>query len=156
MGKEPRIKIGFGKKNQHISLASNEAIRMATGEFIALLDNDDELSVNALFEVVRALNDNPDIDFIYSDEDFITPEGRYFQPHFKTDFNLSVLYRTTNITHLAVIRRNIGDEIHWFREGYEGAQDHDFSAYHRTYPKNPHIPKIYIHWRQSLTSTSSI
>ncbi len=152
---DPRIKIGFGKENQHISLASNEAIKMADGEFIALLDNDDELSENALLEVVRALNDNPEIDFIYSDEDFITPEGRYFQPHFKTDFNLSLLLSHNYITHFAVIRRNIGDKINWFRKGYEGAQDHDlFLRIIERTRKIYHIPKILYHWRQSNTSTS--
>jgi len=154
-GKDGRIKVSFGKTNKHISLASNEAIKMADGEFIALLDNDDELSANALFEVVKVLNDNPEIDFIYSDEDFITPEGRYFQPHFKTDFNLSLLLSHNYITHFAVIRRKLGDEINWFRKGYEGAQDHDlFLRITERTRKIYHIPKILYHWRQSETSTS--
>ncbi|HPR33064.1 MAG TPA: glycosyltransferase family 2 protein, partial [Prolixibacteraceae bacterium] len=153
--RDKRIKIQLGEVNRHISHASNEAIKMAGGDFIGLLDNDDELSPDALLEVVKTINEIPDIDFIYSDEDMISPEGSYFQPHYKTDFNRSLLLSHNYVTHFAVIRKGLGDSLGWFREGYEGAQDHDLflriiDKTNRIY----HIPKILYHWRQSATSTS--
>jgi len=150
-----RIKIRFGEKNQHISLASNEAIKMAGGDFIGMLDNDDELTPNALLEVATAIDEYPDINFIYSDEDFINPNGNYFQPHFKSDFNRSLLLSHNYITHFAVIKRKIGDDLGWFRKGYEGAQDHDlFLRIIDVTRKIHHIPKVLYHWRQTETSTS--
>jgi O-antigen biosynthesis protein len=154
-GKDPRIKITFGKENKHISLASNEAIKMATGEFIGLLDDDDELVPAALLEVVTSINDNPDVDLIYSDEDFISLKGNYNNPHFKSDFNRSLLLSYNYINHFAIIRSEIGNKLGWFREGYEGAQDYDlFLRIIEKSRKIVHISKILYHWRQSATSTS--
>lgn len=155
VGRDSRIKIAFGDVKKHISLASNQAIKMATGEFIALLDHDDELAPIALLEVVKSINQSPDTDFIYSDEDFISLKGNYYNPHFKSDFNRSLLLSYNYITHFAVLRKEQGDELGWFREGFEGAQDYDLFL--RIIEKNHkivHIPQILYHWRQSATSTS--
>jgi O-antigen biosynthesis protein len=153
--RDPRIKIQFGNVNKHISLASNEAIKMSSGDYIGLLDHDDELSPIALLEVINSINQNPTVDFIYTDEDFISQNGKYFNPHFKTDFNKALLLTHNYITHFAVIKKELGESICWFREGYEGAQDHDLFL--RIIDKTNnivHIPKVLYHWRQSETSTS--
>jgi hypothetical protein len=105
IGKDPRIKIEFGKTNQHISGASNEAVKIASGEFIGLLDHDDELTPDALLEVVRVLNSNPELDFIYSDEDKKEPDGSLSEPHFKPDFSIDLLLSVNYICHFTVIRK---------------------------------------------------
>jgi GT2 family glycosyltransferase len=155
VGRDTRIKIAFGNENMHISLASNQAIKMATGEFIALLDHDDELASFALLEVVKSINENPDVGLIYSDEDFISLKGNYYNPHFKSDFNRSLLLSYNYICHFAVVRKELGDDLGWFREGYEGAQDYDlFLRIMEARKKIVHVPKVLYHWRQSATSTS--
>ena len=83
---DPRIKVCFRPKNGHISAASNSALELATGEFIALLDHDDELTPHALYEIVSAHNADPTADFFYSDEDKIDEEGHRHEPYFKPDF----------------------------------------------------------------------
>jgi len=148
---DSRIKVRFGKKNKHISGASNEALKMATGEFVALLDNDDELSPNALFEVVKVLNKHPKADLIYSDEDKIDTENRRLEPFFKPDWSLDLLLSINYICHLGVYRRSIIKKIKGFRRGYEGSQDYDLVLrfIEKTNPKKIfHIPKILYHWRK--------
>lgn len=151
-----KIKISFGKENRKIAGATNAAIQMATGEFVALMDNDDELTKDALFEVVSALNKDKSLDFIYSDEDKIETDGSFVEPHFKSDFNLDMLLATNYISHLAAIRKSVGDNIGWFRDGFDGSQDHDL--YLRLIDQTRkiyHIPKVLYHWRKIPGSTSS-
>lgn len=153
---DSRIKIRFGKNNGHISAASNEAIKMATGTFIALLDNDDELSPHALYEVVKLLNEHPEADLIYSDEDKLTLKGERTEPFFKPDWSLDFLLSANYICHLGVYRKSIIDEIGGFRLGYEGSQDYDLVL--RFVEKTTHIfhiSKILYHWRKVKTSTAS-
>lgn len=155
---DPRIKIELGKINKHISGASNEALKMATGQFIGLLDNDDTLSPNALYEVVQVLQKNPKIKFIYSDEDKITKTGKRFAPFFKPDFSPIFLETNMYTGHFGVYHRDLVKKLGGFREGFEGSQDHDLvlritdqisdSEIH-------HIPKILYHWRILPTSTAS-
>jgi glycosyltransferase involved in cell wall biosynthesis len=153
--KDARIKVSYGKKNMHISGASNEALKLATGEFIALLDNDDELSSDALFEAVKAINENPNADFIYSDEDKMELSGERVDPFFKPDWSLDLFLSLNYLCHLAVMRKSIGDKIGWFRVGYEGAQDFDLFLRFISQTKNiKHIPKILYHWRKLETSTA--
>src|SRR5690606_9578571 len=121
--KDERIKVSFGSVNCNISEASNRAIQIATGDFIGLLDHDDTLSIDALFQVVKVLNKDPLIDFIYSDEDKIDEKGHYVDPHFKSDYNPDLLLCYNYICHFAVIRKSLGDTLGWFRKGYEGSQD---------------------------------
>ncbi len=147
----PKIKVSFGKENLHISGASNEALRMAIGEFVALLDNDDELSPNALYEVVKLLNEHPDADMIYSDEDKITTKGKRMEPFFKPDWSPDLFLSMMYTCHLGVYRKKIIMEIGGFREGYEGSQDYDLVLrfIEKTTPeKILHIPKVLYHWRQ--------
>ncbi|MEI7690679.1 MAG: glycosyltransferase, partial [bacterium] len=157
-GRDERIKISFGKVNQHISGASNRCLAMATGDFVALLDNDDELTQNALYEAAKVLNDNLALDFIYSDEDKIDEEGTRKDPYFKPDWAPELFLSQMYTCHLGVYRRSIMEKINGFRVGYEGSQDYDLVLrfIEQTNPqKICHIPKILYHWRTLKTSTAS-
>ena len=154
--KDERIKIAFGHQNKHISYASNQAIKMATGAFIGLLDHDDELTPDALFEMVKEINRYDSVDFIYSDEDKLEMNGSLSGPFHKPDFNLDLFLTNNYICHFAVIRKSIGDEIGWFREGFEGSQDFDlFLRIIQKTRKIAHIPKILYHWRKIPGSTAA-
>ena len=153
--KDKRIKISFLKKNYGIAENSNRALKMATGEFIAFLDHDDELAPFALFEIVKVLNKMPAIDIIYSDEDKIDAYGRRCNPFFKPDWSPDLLMSVNYICHLMVIRKNILDRIGYFREGFDGAQDFDLilrciSETSRIF----HIPKVLYHWRMHSESAA--
>lgn len=148
--KDERIKIVFRETNGHISAASNSALAMATGEFVALLDHDDELSEDALFRVVKEINDYPAADFIYSDEDMIDETGTRYTPKFKPDFSRDFLYSVNYVTHLAVYRTEILRRVGGFRIGLEGSQDYDLALrVLECIPENHirHIPRILYHWR---------
>ena len=150
----PKISIRYGQSNKGISEASNNAINLATGEYVALLDHDDVLSPLALYEVVKCLNIKK-YDFIYSDEDKIDEHNERHSPHFKSDFNLFLLRCQNYICHLSVIKKKTGDSAGWFRTGYEGAQDHDlFLRIADITSSIHHIDKILYHWRTLPTSTS--
>ena len=155
---DSRIKVVFREQNGHISRATNSALDIATGEFVGLLDNDDELAPQALFEVVKALNDNPELDLIYSDEDKEDEEGHRSDPHFKPDYSPDLLLSTNYISHFGVYRKSIVDEIGGFRVGYEGSQDYDLVLrfVEKTTPERiHHIPKVLYYWRTLVTSTAS-
>ncbi|HHL31028.1 MAG TPA: glycosyltransferase family 2 protein [Oceanospirillales bacterium] len=152
---DDRINVAFGKSNRGISLASNAAIAMATGEFVGLLDHDDELTTDALYQVAVALNKDQSLDFIYSDEDKIDHLGQFCDPHFKSDFNLAALLSHNYICHFAVIRKSLGEQLHWFRAGFEGSQDHDlFLRVCTQSARISHIPKVLYHWRKIAGSTA--
>ena len=149
--KDKRIKIKYLEENKGISTASNEALSLATGEFIGLLDHDDELSIDALYENVKLLNENPEADLIYSDEDKIDIEGNRREPFFKADYSPDLLLSMNYICHFSLFRRSIIDDIGGFRKGYEGSQDYDLILrfIEKTKPeKIIHIPKILYHWRK--------
>ena len=101
---DKRVRIKYREKNGHISVATNDALEMAKGEFVALVDNDDVLSKDALYEVAKALNRDKKLDLIYSDEDKINLSGRRCDPHFKPDFSPDTLLSVNYICHLAVLR----------------------------------------------------
>lgn len=147
---DPRIKTVFRESNGHISAASNSALELATGEFCVLLDHDDELSEDALFRVAKEILDHPETDFIYSDEDLIDENGRRFEPKFKPDFSLDLLYSLNLITHLSAYRTDVLRAIGGFRIGLEGSQDYDLAL--RVFEvigenRIRHIPRILYHWR---------
>jgi GT2 family glycosyltransferase len=154
---DTRIKYTFLKKNGHISAATNAALTMASGEFIGLLDHDDVLWPNALHEVVKALNNDKKLDFIYSDEEKIHYSRQDHQnPFFKPDWNPEFLQCVNYITHFAVLRKTVIDGVGGFRGKYDGAQDWDLflrvtNATKRMY----HIPTVLYSWRMSETSTAS-
>ncbi|AKB33547.1 Glycosyl transferase, group 2 family protein [Methanosarcina siciliae HI350] len=151
-----RIKVKYLNNNLGISGASNEALSLATGEFIGLLDNDDELSIDALYEVVKILNKKPETDMVYSDEDKITMEGKRCNPFFKPDWSPDLLLAVNYICHFTVIRKKLVEDIGQFNVGFEGSQDYDLFL--RVIEKTnniEHIPKILYHWRMIPTSTAS-
>lgn len=150
------VKITYREKNGHISLNTNTAIEMATGEYVALLDCDDLLAPNALYEVAKLINVDQKLDYIYSDEDKIDEKGkRRHQPHFKPDWSPDTFMSLMYTCHLSVFRKSLGDELGWMRQGYEGAQDYDFVL--RFTEKTTHIghiPKVLYHWRERKESTA--
>ena len=158
VSEDARIHVTFRERNGHISAATNTALQMACGEFIALLDHDDELSEHALYMVAVALNENPAIDLLYSDEDKIGARGQRFGHYFKPDWN-PVLFLSQNlISHLGVYRTRLAHSIGGFREGYEGAQDWDFALrfLELTKPENiKHLPHVLYHWRAISGSTAT-
>lgn len=156
--RDERIKIVYRQTNGHISVASNDALKLASGEFVALLDNDDELAINALSEVVKIINQTPDVDFIYSDEDKINEDGNRFEPAFKPDWSPDLLMGTNYISHLSVYRRDLLLNLEGFRTGVEGSQDYDLVLrYTEQIPEKniKHIPKVLYHWRSLPGSTAS-
>lgn len=152
---DKRIKVVYRKENGHISNASNSALELATGEFIIMMDNDDELMPQAFNEVVRVLNKQPDLDFIYTDEDKINMEGYRSDPQFKPDLALDKLYGGNYICHLNIVRKTVIEKVGGFRVGYEGAQDFDlFLRISEVTDKFYHIPKVLYHWRMVPGSTA--
>lgn len=155
--KDRRVKIIYREKNGHISAASNSALSKACGDWVALLDHDDELHQHALFYIVKAINDKPDVEFIYSDEDKIDKTGQRTDPHFKSSWNLDLLYSQNYISHLGVYKTNIVKKIGGFRLGFEGCQDYDLLLRYSSeidHAKITHIPKVLYHWRMIDGSTA--
>ena len=149
-----KIKVAFNSVNQGISIASNVAIDMAKGGYIVLLDHDDELTSDALWELVKEINIS-NADFIYSDEDKIDEKGICTSPHFKPDFSAERLLAQNYICHLACIKKSLLDEVGHFRKGFEGSQDHELFL--RLVEKAKfikHIPKVLYHWRAIKGSTA--
>jgi O-antigen biosynthesis protein len=153
---DPRIKLVFRTENGQISAASNSALNIATGDYIALLDHDDELTINALFENAKLINQYPQADFIYSDEDKISIKGTRFSPCFKPNWSPEYLYSCMYTCHLSVYRTSIIREIGGFRSEYDGSQDYDLVLRVIEKTKNIyHIPQILYHWRSISSSTAS-
>ena len=152
-----RIRYQDLKENLGIAENTNAAFAMAEGEFIALLDHDDLLAPNALYEVAAELEEHPEADVIYTDEDKVTTDlSEHFQPHLKPDFNLDLLRSNNYICHFLVVRRSVVQTVGGFRREFDGAQDYDFifrctEAAKRVY----HIPKVLYHWRCHQNSTAS-
>jgi O-antigen biosynthesis protein len=149
--KDPRIKVIFRKTRGHISVASNSALELAAGEFIALLDHDDELAEHALYMVAEELNAHPKADLIYSDEDKLNYNGQRVVPHIKPDWSPDLFYSYNVISHLGVYRTSLVKQLGGFRQGYEGSQDYDLAL--RVVEQIPddhirHIPYILYHWRE--------
>lgn len=148
--KDKRVKVVFRNENGHISAASNSALELATGEFCVLLDHDDELTEDALFYVAKELNDFPETEMIYSDEDMIDENGKRYEPKFKPDFSRELFYSLNLITHLSAYKTQILRKIGGFRRGAEGSQDYDLAlrVIEQISEKNiRHIPRILYHWR---------
>ncbi len=159
--KDKRIKIVFRKTNGHICKASNDALKLATGEFIALLDHDDILWPNALFEAVKLINTKPHTQFIYSDEDKLEEDSKtHVDPFFKPDWSPDYLRSINYITHFTIIKKDLVDKVGGFRPGFEGAQDWDLFLRCARELKNEsfeiqHLSKILYSWRKSSESTAS-
>lgn len=152
-----RVHVVTRESNGHICAASNSALVLAEGEYIALLDHDDCLAQEALLEMVAALNQNPQARLLYSDEDKLDEREQRFDPHFKPDWNPDLLLAQNYISHLGMYETAVVREVGGFREGFEGSQDHDLvlrvSA--RLRPEQiVHVPKVLYHWRAAEGSTA--
>jgi len=146
---DPRVKVVYRKENGGIAAASNSALELAEGEFVALLDHDDVLRPHALFRAAAYIRDHPDTDIVYSDEDKILVNGSRGQPFFKPDWSPDGLLAQNYMCHLAVLRRSLVMKIGAFRRGYDGSQDHDLllRATERA-GHIGHIPDVLYSWRQ--------
>ncbi|MGK2926700.1 MAG: glycosyltransferase [Lysobacterales bacterium] len=154
---DARIKVVFRKQNGHISIASNSALELCTGEWVGLLDHDDVLAETALFYVAEAITQNPDVQLIYSDEDKFVDGGLRCDPYFKCDWNPDLFYSHNMISHFGVYRRALVEEIGGFRAGFEGSQDHDLALRYieRIDPATiHHLPRVLYHWRKHPGSTA--
>jgi glycosyltransferase involved in cell wall biosynthesis len=155
---DERIKVAFRETNGHISAASNTALELVTGEWVALFDHDDLLPEHALYCVADAIERDPSIRMIYSDEDKIDGSGKRRDPYFKCGWNPDLFLSQNMFSHLGVYQKALLDEVGGFRVGYEGSQDYDLAlrcveragggAIH-------HIPRVLYHWRVHAESTAS-
>ena len=153
--RDPRIKITYRNENGHICRTSNSALEIATGEYIALLDHDDLLPPHALARVVELLNEHPEADFIYSDEDKVDEQNIRKDPFFKPDWCPDSFLARMYTCHLGVYRRSLVEEVGNFRTGFEGSQDYDLVL--RITEKTDkifHIPDVLYHWRIHSQSTA--
>jgi GT2 family glycosyltransferase len=146
---EPRVWVKHLPRNHGIAGASEHGLALATGDFVALLDHDDELPPEALFEVAALLNEDSGLDLIYTDEDKLDPDGRRVEPFFKPDWSPDLLLSMNYITHLSVFRRSLLGEIGGFRLGLDGSQDYDLLLrFTERAGRIAHIAKILYHWRK--------
>ncbi|MGP4963624.1 glycosyltransferase family 2 protein [Psychrobacter celer] len=154
---DSRVKVVYRQKNGHISKASNSAIEMATGRYIVLVDHDDMLAEHALYYCAQAIDENPDIKILYSDEDKIDEHGVRSNPHFKSDWNPDLLYSQNYVSHLGVYDTELVKRIGGFRVGVEGSQDYDLLLRCLPYVNDSqitHIPRVLYHWRAIVGSTA--
>ena len=150
-----RISIQLNDVNQGISLATNDALALAKGDYVGLLDHDDELSIDALYENAKVINARSDVGLIYSDEDKMDMQGNRLEPFFKPDYSPDLLDTNNYICHFTVIKKDIVDEIGGFREGLDGSQDHDIILRAIAQADQVvHIPKVLYHWRKIPGSTA--
>ena len=154
---DSRIKVVYRTQNGHISEASNSALAIATGEFVVLLDHDDELAPHALYMIAERLNEQPALQMIYSDEDKIDPGGQRRDPYFKPDWNYDLFLGQNVFSHLGAYRRDLLTKIGGFQVGLEGSQDYDLAlrCLEQVEPEEiGHIRHILYHWRMIPGSTS--
>jgi glycosyltransferase involved in cell wall biosynthesis len=154
---DPRTKVTCRQTNGNISAASNSALSLASGSFVALLDHDDLLPPDALYEVAATIMANPEVDLIYSDEDQIDDTGQRFAPYFKPDWNPELMLGQNLVSHLGVYRRTLIERIGGFRTGLEGSQDYDLALRTVTATSSEriiHIQKILYHWRKAGRNAS--
>ena len=153
---DSRVRFCNLKENLGIAENTNRAFAMTKGEFVGLLDHDDLLAPNALYEIVKILQDHPQADALYTDEDKVTTElDEHFQPHLKPDFNLDLLRSNNYICHFLVVRRSVVQKAGGFRREFDGAQDYDFIFRCVEQAREViHVPEILYHWRTHKSSTA--
>ncbi|MBB3258019.1 glycosyltransferase involved in cell wall biosynthesis [Paraburkholderia bannensis] len=154
---DTRIKTMRRDVNGHICVASNDALALATGDYVALLDHDDRLAEHALYLIARYLQLHPQAKLLYSDEDKLTPDGERIEPYFKPDWDPILMLGQNMFSHLGVISTALVREVGGFRAGFEGSQDHDLvlrCAEEVDASAIVHIPHVLYHWRISEQSTA--
>lgn len=154
---EPRLRLTRLAANGHISRASNAALAMARGNFVALMDHDDLLHERALYEVAAELERHPDTDLLFTDEDQVDANGRRSHPHFKPGWNPDLLLGYNYVNHLTVYRRRLVQDLGGLRPEFDGSQDYDLllrvvAATRRERVR--HIPHILYHWRRGAEAAS--
>jgi glycosyltransferase involved in cell wall biosynthesis len=154
---DPRIKVVRREASGHVAAATNSALALASGEFVALMDHDDLLREQSLYEIAALLERHPDADLIYTDEDKIDDKGVRFEPYFKTDWNPELMLGQNMVSHLGVYWRALVEELGGLREGFEGSQDYDLTlrvSEKTTRDRIHHIPWVLYHWRQQGKAAS--
>jgi methionine biosynthesis protein MetW len=154
---DERIRVIYREDNGHISAASNSALELAEGDYVCFLDHDDLLAPNALYEVAKALVDNPSARVLYTDEDIVDEQDRHIRPHFKPDWNPDYLLSVNYFCHLLVAERELVARVGGLREGLEGAQDYDLilRLVRELEPGQIyHLPRVLYHWRAHEGSTA--
>lgn len=152
---DDRIRLQFRRENGHIAACSNSALELVTGEYFALLDHDDVLSPEALFQVACAILQEPDADVFYSDENKITPEGRYFESTAKGGWSPTFFSAFMYIGHLTTYRTSLVRSVGGFRAGTEGSQDYDLALrVSEVSDRFVHIPHVLYHWRAHRESVA--
>ncbi|HTZ07505.1 MAG TPA: glycosyltransferase [Acidimicrobiales bacterium] len=156
---DPRIAVVRRQENGHIAAASNSALALATGEWIAPLDHDDVLAPHALALVALTLAEHPEAAVVYSDEDKLDEGGTRRDPYFKPEFDPLLLLGQNVVSHLSVFRRDLVTAVGGYRPGYEGSQDWDLTlrVTERLDPHQVvHIPRVLYHWRAHQASTAAV
>jgi GT2 family glycosyltransferase len=155
--KDSRIRWVRREKNGHICAATNDAIALATGEYVALMDHDDILPPHALYSVAVELMAHPETEMLFTDEDRIDDNGRRHSPYFKPGWSPELLLSQNFICHLGVYRRSLLNKIGGLREGFEGSQDYDLALRFSALIGNErvrHLPGIFYHWRLTQSQTT--
>jgi GT2 family glycosyltransferase len=155
--RDPRIKVVRRAQNGHMAAASNSALELATGSWVASLDHDDALPEHALAMVALAVAERPDAGMVYSDEDKIDHQGRRADPVFKPDFDPLLLLAQNYVTHLSAYRRSLVEAVGGYRTGFEGSQDWDLILRvieRLSSDQVLHLPHVLYHWRRHDQSTA--
>ena len=153
---DARVKVSYRPTNGNIAAASNSALALATGDYVAMLDHDDTYAEHALFAVAEAIVADPAVDMVYSDEDKITPEGKPFDPFFKPDWSPEYFLACMYTCHLSVYRTSLVRQLGGWRSEFDSCQDYDLAL--RLAAGNPrvyHVPDVLYHWRTIPSSTAS-
>lgn len=155
---DPRVKVIFREQNGHISAASNSALSLVTADYVALMDHDDLLTPDALYWVAKTIQDQPDVQLIYSDEDKMDLQGQRYAPYFKPDWNPELLLSHNFICHLGVYKKEQVKALGGFNSDFDGAQDYDLALRYvaeLSAEQIAHIPRILYHWRAVAGSTAN-
>jgi glycosyltransferase involved in cell wall biosynthesis len=152
---DERIKVKYLDQNENICRATNHALSLASGEYIGLLDHDDELAPHALYEMVKLLQEHRNADLIFSDEDKVDEQGKRLVPHMKIGWSPDLALSANYLCHFSIYRKTLLDQLEGWREGYDGAQDLDLVLRFSEIAENiHHIPKVLYHWRMVEGSTA--